>query len=263
MPRSVSHSAADPGLDTPGGSVPEPGRLPPTAAAAAALGSLSDLPVAGLTRRRIALLIGSLVAAWVILLFARQVSEASDATGRADAMRAANVSLQAEVAALEDELVLIQRQEYIEQQAREYRLGNPQEIPFVLADDAPPLDADAPGAALVRLGAVVAPLGPFDAWLHSAVRPGRGSRNLAHGSRHRVARGRPEGPADGAGITDRRRLRATAVTGRRQIGFHRGWPGPILSTGRACPCHGRRRCVLHAGGDPREGGRAADDRDPC
>ena len=39
---------------------------PPTPAAVAALGSLSDLPVAGLTRRRIALLIGALVAAWVM-----------------------------------------------------------------------------------------------------------------------------------------------------------------------------------------------------
>jgi cell division protein FtsB len=177
MPRSDSRSAADPGLDTPGGSVPEPGSMPPAAAAATSLGSLSDLPVAGLTRRRIALLIGSLVAAWVILLFARQVSEASEATGRADAMRAANVSLQAEVAALEEELVLIQRRDYIEQQAREYRLGTPQEVPFVLADDAPPLAADAPGAAAVRLGAVVFPPSPLDAWLHLLFGPsgGRGT----------------------------------------------------------------------------------------
>ena len=50
---------------------PPPGQ--PTPAALAALGSLSDLPVAGLTRRRIALLIAALVAAWVIVLFARQV----------------------------------------------------------------------------------------------------------------------------------------------------------------------------------------------
>ena len=180
MPRSDSRPAADPGFDTPGESVPEPrsvpepDSLPPTPAAAASLGSLSDLPVAGLTRRRIALLIGSLVAAWVILLFARQVSEASDATVRAQDMRAANVSLQAEVAALEDELLLIQRQDYIEQQAREYRLGKPQEVPFVLADDAPPLAADAPGAAAVRLGAVVDPPSPFDAWLHLLFGPGGG-----------------------------------------------------------------------------------------
>ena len=62
---------------------PEAGSTP-TPAAAAAIGSLSDLPVAGLTRRRIALLIGALVAAWVIVLFARQVGEASEATARAE-----------------------------------------------------------------------------------------------------------------------------------------------------------------------------------
>ena len=174
MPRSDSRPAADPGFDTPGERVPEPRSVPPAPAAAASLGSLSDLPVAGLTRRRIALLIGSLVAAWVILLFARQVSEASEATVRAEDMRAANVSLQAEVAALEDELLFIQRQDYIEQQAREYRLGKPQEVPFVLADDAPPLADDAPGAAAVRLGAVVDPPSPFDAWLHLLFGPGGG-----------------------------------------------------------------------------------------
>jgi cell division protein FtsB len=165
MPRSASRPAADPGLDTPEGHGPEPGPATPTPAATAALGSLSDLPVAGLTRRRMALLIGSLVAAWVIVLFARQVGEASDATARVDGMRAANVSLQGEVTALQGELDLIQRQAYIEQQARVYRLGTPREIPFVLADDAAPLASDAPGTAAVRLGSVVNPPSPLESWL--------------------------------------------------------------------------------------------------
>jgi cell division protein FtsB len=131
----------------------------------AALGSLADLPVAGLTRRRIALLIGSLVAAWVIVLFARQVGEASEATARADRMRAANVAMQTEVGALEAELALIQRQAYIEQQAREYRLGGPREVPFVLADGAPALPANAPGTAAVRLGAIVDRPSAFESWM--------------------------------------------------------------------------------------------------
>ena len=59
--------------------------------------SLADLPVAGLTRRRIALLLGALVAAWVIVLFARQVSEASEASTRADEMRSQNEVLAANV----------------------------------------------------------------------------------------------------------------------------------------------------------------------
>ncbi len=152
--------------------MPEPGTGTPSPAAASALGSLSDLPVAGLTRRRIALLIGSLVAAWVIILFARQVGEASEATARAEGMRAANVSLQGEVTALEGELQLIQRQAYIEQQAREYRLGTTHEVPFALADDAPPLAADAPGAAAVRLGASVARRSPLESWLQLLFGPG-------------------------------------------------------------------------------------------
>jgi cell division protein FtsB len=165
MSRSARRPTADPDDETPVGRAPEPGTGAATPAAAAALGSLSDLPVAGLTRRRIALLIGSLVAAWVIVLFARQVGEASAATARVDGMRAANVSLQGQVTALQGELDLIQRQAYIEQQAREYRLGTPREIPFVLADDAAPLPSDAPGTAAVRLGAVVDRPSPLESWL--------------------------------------------------------------------------------------------------
>ena len=67
-------------------------------------------------------------------------------------MRASNATLARDVAAAQHELTLIQQQAYIQQQAREYRLGRPREIPFILADDAPPLAADAPGSAAVRLG---------------------------------------------------------------------------------------------------------------
>jgi len=135
-----------------------------TPVAVSALGSLSDLPVAGLTRRRIALLLGALVAAWVILLFARQVGEASDATARVVAMRTTNSQLEAQATALQAELVLITRQAYIEQVAREYRLGPAKEAPFVLADDAPPLAADAPGSASVRLGTVIERPTPLESW---------------------------------------------------------------------------------------------------
>ena len=144
----------------------------PTPAAAAALGSLSDLPVAGLTRRRIALVIGALVAAWVIVLFARQVGEASEASTRAEVMRASNERLEGDVAALERELELIQRQAYIEQQAREYRLGEAREIPFVLDAAAPPIAVDAPGTASVRLGADRRMITPLEAWVDLLFGPG-------------------------------------------------------------------------------------------
>jgi cell division protein FtsB len=131
---------------------------------ASTAGSLSDLPVAGLTRRRVAILLGALIAAWVIVLFARQVGEASDATARAAAMRVSNTGLEQEATALESELILIQRQVYIEQAAREYRLGKPREVPFILADDAPELGPDAPGSASVRLGTVIDRPTPLESW---------------------------------------------------------------------------------------------------
>lgn len=154
---------------TPAGPDPDAGATatpqPPASATTAALASLSDLPVAGLTRRRIAVLLAALVAAWVIVLFARQVGEASEASTRADAMRVQNEAMAADVAALEAEKELIQRQAYIQQQAREYRLGAPREIPFILADDAPALAADAPGTAANRLGARADEATPLDSWL--------------------------------------------------------------------------------------------------
>ena len=131
-----------------------------------AVGSLSDLPVAGLTRRRIALLLGALLAAWVVVLFARQVGEASEATTQADAMRASNVDARRRRSRPRSaSSSRSSSPAYIAQQAREYRLGLPREIPFILADDAPPLAADAPGSAAVRLGAVVDRRSPLESWL--------------------------------------------------------------------------------------------------
>jgi cell division protein FtsB len=162
MSRSAERSAPDAPVPD---ATPETTPPAPLAAATSPLATLADLPVAGLTRRRIALVIAAVVAAWVIVLFARQVGEASEASTRADAMRVQNESLAANVVALEDELSLIQRQAYIEQQAREYRLGGPRERPFILADDAPPLGADAPGTAATRLGAETGEATPLESWL--------------------------------------------------------------------------------------------------
>ena len=134
--------------------------------------SLADLPVAGLTRRRIALLLGALVAAWVLLLFAHQVGQAGEAAAKADAMRTANAALATNVAALKSELELIQQQAFVEQQARAYRLGTVREIPFTLADNAPPLPSNAPGSAGVRLGAVTVRPSPLEQWIRLLFGPG-------------------------------------------------------------------------------------------
>lgn len=126
---------------------------------------LSALPIAGITRRRVAFLLGAFVTAWIVIVFARQVGDAASATARADAMREANARLEVDLAALERELELIQRQEFVTQQARGYRLGGPDEVPFTLEADAPPLSASAPGSAAARLGGTVEAVSPLESWL--------------------------------------------------------------------------------------------------
>jgi hypothetical protein len=125
---------------------------------------LSALPIAGITQRRVALLLGALVAAWIVLLFARQVSDASAASSRAEAMIAENSIRHAEVAGLERELDRIQQRRFVLQQARAHGLGGHNEIAFTLDADAPPLPDDAPGSAALRVGAPVA-ISPLESWL--------------------------------------------------------------------------------------------------
>ncbi len=125
---------------------------------------LSGLPVAGITRRRLGFLAGALVSTWIVILFARQVGEAHAASARVEQLREANAALEDRLAALEREAQLIQRQEWIEQQARGYELGTGGETPFALGD-AGPLPPDAPGSAAVRLGSNAGAVTPLESWL--------------------------------------------------------------------------------------------------
>ena len=132
---------------------------------------LRALPIAGFTRRRLAMVMGALLAAWVVVIFARQVSEASAASARAESMVAENAAKQAQIAALERELETIQEPRYITQQARGYGLGFAREIPFALAPGASPLPADAPGSAVRRVGAAPS-MSPLEHWLTILFGPG-------------------------------------------------------------------------------------------
>ncbi len=125
---------------------------------------LATLPIVGLTRRRMAILLGVALAAWVVIVFARQVTDAAASTSKAEAMVAANDARRAEVAGLERELELIQQPAFVNQQARAYGLGGTHEIPFSLAAGAPPLPADAPGSAASRVGAPIS-ISPLERWL--------------------------------------------------------------------------------------------------
>ena len=97
---------------------------------------LSALPIAGLGRRQVALILGALVAVWIVVLFARQIGDASAATSRAEELAAANDALRADIEASRRELQLIQRHDYVLLQARGYGLGKGREVPFSLAADA-------------------------------------------------------------------------------------------------------------------------------
>ena len=133
--------------------------------ARAAAPDLSTLPIAGLTGRRMAIALGVLLAVWIVLMFARQVGDAAAASTRADGMVVSNAEQAGRVAALSRELQQIQRQDYIDQQARAYGLGKPHEIAFTLDPGASPLPADAPGSASVRLGSASNDGSPLDHWL--------------------------------------------------------------------------------------------------
>ncbi|HEX6867374.1 MAG TPA: hypothetical protein VF119_01150 [Candidatus Limnocylindrales bacterium] len=133
--------------------------------------SLAALPVVGFTRRRMAILLGTLLIGWIVIVFARQVSEAAAATGRAEAMVISNDQRREQVAALERELDKIGDRRFILQQARGYGLGGAHEIPFSLAAGAPSLPPNAPGSASVRLGAQTS-TGPLERWLTLLFGPG-------------------------------------------------------------------------------------------
>jgi hypothetical protein len=132
---------------------------------------LAALPIVGITRRRLATILGVLLAAWIVVIFARQVGDAAAATGRAEAMITANAARRSEIAGLEAELVRIQQQRFVLQQARAYGLGGSKEIAFTLAQGAPPLDANAPGSAALRVGAPSS-VSPLERWLTLLFGPG-------------------------------------------------------------------------------------------
>lgn len=152
--------------------VTPPPATPPTPRAAPTLDPAS-LPMPSLSRRRVITAAGVLLAGLLSLTFARQVGEATAASNRAAELRAANAQLRDEVARLEQDLGHVQDLRFIRLEGRAFGLGGPREMPFALAAGAPPLAADAPGSASVRLGAPPLHRNPLDAWLEVLFGSGR------------------------------------------------------------------------------------------
>ena len=133
---------------------------------------LAGLSIAGITRRRVGWAAAALVSVWIVIVFARQVGEAGAAAGRAAQLAADNAALAAEVTALQHEVDLVVRPEYVAIAARGHGLGGDREIPFSLSPSvAPPVDG-APGSASVRLGAHDDRQTPLESWLSLLFGPG-------------------------------------------------------------------------------------------
>jgi hypothetical protein len=123
--------------------------------------SLGPMSVAGLTRRHLAFSVGALVVVWIVLVFARAVSDSAAIDDEAAGVRADNANLAARLAASERELDLVQRPSFVALEARGYGLGAPGERVFSIAGSATPaplrvLGADAAGSRRQT---------PLDAWL--------------------------------------------------------------------------------------------------
>jgi cell division protein FtsB len=133
---------------------------------------LSSLSIAGISRRHVAWIAGGLISAWIVVIFARQVGDASAAAARAAQLAADNAALATEVQSLESEVALIVRPEYVAQAARGHGLGAAHEIPFTLDPSVPaPVDG-APGSASARLGARNDHQTPLESWLSLLFGPG-------------------------------------------------------------------------------------------
>jgi hypothetical protein len=165
MPSKPPSSVADPGAVDGAEVTPQPG-------AGRANTSLAGLGIAGLTRRRVGWAALALVAVWIVVSFAGQAAAAAQAADRVVREQATNQALAAHVAALRDELRLVQTQRWILQQARAYALGSQSERPFAIAADAPSLAPDAPGSPARRLGSEPERRSPLDSWLDALFGPG-------------------------------------------------------------------------------------------
>jgi hypothetical protein len=158
--------------ETPDGSASAPRRVTEIRGASRRIGPsrfgpapLHEIGIAGLTRSRILWFVALLMIGWVVAGFIGQAGDTVRATERAATVKADNAALEARVAALREQIALVGESAWVAQQARSYGLGSARETQFILAPDAPPLPADAPGSAERRLGTVHEERPPLESWL--------------------------------------------------------------------------------------------------
>lgn len=113
-------------------------------------------------RVQLGIVVGVIVALWVVLAFGRTMAALSDATARTAAVRTENAELTSRLAQAQAESVLLQSDAYLRFAARSFGMGRPGEHSFGLAPGAP---SPAPMVALGGdLGGPSAAT-PLDNWL--------------------------------------------------------------------------------------------------
>jgi cell division protein FtsB len=115
-----------------------------------------------LTRNHLVVAALVVVAFWVLLGFARTITQLNSATDRQTALTDETAALVAQLEASERELELVQTDGFQAMQARAYGIGAPNEIVFSLEPGAP---SPEPVIALGSEGPGDAAQTPLDAWL--------------------------------------------------------------------------------------------------
>ena len=101
-------------------------------------GPLGRMPVAGFSRRSLAIAVGVVVVAWIVFVFARAVADSAASSDRADVLRRQTAAAAIRLAAAEHELEIIQSPDYLALQARAYGYGRSGERAFALEPGGPP-----------------------------------------------------------------------------------------------------------------------------
>lgn len=115
-----------------------------------------------LERRGVSILVGMLVAGWLVFIFAGALNHAEEVDEIAAQLRQDNAELQRRVEAGRGEMEWVRKNPFLDLQARAYGFGSAGERSFALPDDAPsPPPLELLGAGTER----AATRTPLDEWL--------------------------------------------------------------------------------------------------
>jgi hypothetical protein len=123
---------------------------------------LEPLPIGGLTRRHLGLVLAVVAVAWIVLVIVRAVADSSATSQQALLLRAEKAQLERRLDAARRELALVRSAPYVRLEARAYGMGAGDERAFALQPGAPPPPRITPLGADPREGR---PTSPLEDWL--------------------------------------------------------------------------------------------------